>query len=66
MKVHGFWMYLEQYLPKLNAAVRESEALLESGALNVPVLAIYPPSAIKEAVAHAIKGVKILLDFTVK
>jgi len=66
MKVHGFWMYLEQYLPKLNAAVRESEALLESGALNVPVVAMYPPSAIKEAVVHATKGVKVLLDFTVK
>jgi len=63
MKVHGFWMYLEQYLPKLNAAVRESEALLESGALNVPIAATYPLSAINEAVAHATKGVKVLLDF---
>jgi NADPH:quinone reductase-like Zn-dependent oxidoreductase len=63
MKVHGFWMYLDQYLPKLNAAVRESEALLEAGTLNVPIAAIYPLSAINEAVKHATKGVKVLLDF---
>lgn len=65
MKVHGFWMYLEQYLPKLNAAVRESERLLESGSLNVPIAATYPLSAINEAVAHATKGVKVLLDFNI-
>ena len=64
MKVHGFWMYLDQYLPKLNAAIRESEALLESGVLNVPIAAKYPLSAINDAVAHAEKGVKVLLDFT--
>jgi len=64
MKVHGFWMYLDQYLPKLNAAIRESEALLESGVLNVPIAAKYPLSAINEAVAHAEKGVKVLLDFS--
>ena len=63
MKVHGFWMYLDQYLPKLNAAVRESEALLEAGTLSVPIAAIYPLSAINEAVKHATKGVKVLLDF---
>ena len=63
MKVHGFWMYLEQFLPKLNAAVRESERLLESGSLNVPIAATYPLSQINEAVAHATKGVKVLLDF---
>jgi len=63
MKVHGFWMYLDQYLPKLNAAVHESEALLEAGTLNVPIAAIYPLSAINEAVKHATKGVKVLLDF---
>jgi len=65
MKVHGFWMYLEQFLPKLNAAVRESERLLESGSLNVPIAATYPLSQINEAVAHATKGVKVLLDFNV-
>lgn len=65
MKVHGFWMYLEQYLPKLNAAVRESERLLESGSLNVPIAATYPLSEINEAVAHATKGVKVLLDFNI-
>jgi len=63
MKLHGFWMYLDQYLPKLNAAVRESEKLLELGSLNVPIAATYPLSAINEAVAHATKGVKVLLDF---
>jgi len=65
MKVHGFWMYLDQYLPKLSAAVHESATLLESGVLNVPIAAKYPLSAINEAVTHAEKGGKVLLDFTV-
>jgi len=65
LKVHGFWMYLSEYLPKLNSAVRESESLLAANAFNVPIAASYPLSSITEAVIHAQKGVKVLLDFTI-
>lgn len=65
LKVHGFWMYLSEYLPKLNAALRESDSLIASNSLNVPIAASYPLSAIKEAVEHTIRGEKVLLDFTI-
>ena len=65
LKVHGFWMYLSEYLPKLNSAVRESESLLAENAFNVPIAASYSLSSITEAVIHAQKGVKVLLDFTI-
>ncbi|MDO7743185.1 MAG: zinc-dependent alcohol dehydrogenase family protein, partial [Pedobacter sp.] len=64
LKVHGFWMYLSEYLPKLNSAVRESNSLIASKLINVPIAASYPLSAIKEAVEHTIRGEKVLLDFT--
>jgi len=65
LKVHGFWMYLSEYLPKLNAAVRESDSFIASKAINVPIAASYPLSEIREAVEHSIRGEKVLLDFTI-
>jgi len=64
LKVHGFWMYLSEYIPKLNAAVKESDALIATKLINVPIAATYPLSAIKEAVEHTIRGEKVILDFT--
>jgi len=63
MKVYGFWMYLPQYLPKLKSAVQKSAKLAHQKKLKIPVAAVYPLSAIKEAVAHTLKGEKVLLDF---
>jgi NADPH:quinone reductase-like Zn-dependent oxidoreductase len=40
----------------------EAAALVASGALRVPIAAVYPMSKIKEAVAHLLKGGKILID----
>jgi len=65
LQVHGFWMYLSEFLPKLNAAARETDSLMASGSINVPIAACYPLSALREAVEHSIRGEKVLLDFTI-
>jgi len=61
--IHGFFMYLPAYLPKLKDAKLQSLKLLEQGKINVPIAEIYPPERIKEALQHTIKGGKVLLQF---
>jgi NADPH:quinone reductase-like Zn-dependent oxidoreductase len=63
LKIHGFWMYYEEYLPKIRAALTEATEVVASGKLTLPITTIYKPSQIKEAVEHAQRGGKILLDF---
>ncbi len=43
-------------------AIRAAAPLVASGALHVPVAAIYPLSRIREAVDHLVRGGKILLE----
>jgi NADPH:quinone reductase-like Zn-dependent oxidoreductase len=45
-----------------NSAMRAAAPLVASGALHVPVTAVYPLSRIREAVAHLLRGGKILLE----
>jgi NADPH:quinone reductase-like Zn-dependent oxidoreductase len=61
--IHGFFMYLPIYLPKLKDAKLQSVKLLEQGKINVPIAEIYPPERIKEALQHTIDGGKVLLQF---
>lgn len=63
MKVHGFWMYYDEFLPKLNAAMEETEKLIISGDLDITIAKVYALSQIKEAAKHALSGGKVLLDF---
>ena len=63
LKVHGFWMYYEEYLPKLRAALTEATRVVTSENLTLPFTATYKPSRIKEAIGHAERGGKVLLDF---
>ena len=63
IQIHGFFMYLPNYIPKLKNAVLESARLLAKGKLNVPIAKIYPPESIKEAIQHTIDGGKVLLQF---
>jgi NADPH:quinone reductase-like Zn-dependent oxidoreductase len=63
MQIHGFFMYLPYYIPKLKNAILQSVQLLEQGKLNVPVAEIYPPERVKEAIQHTINGGKVLLQF---
>ena len=63
IQIHGFFMYLPYYIPKLKNAVLESVRLLAEGKLDVPVAKIYPFESVKEAIQHTIDGGKVLLKF---
>ena len=63
LNIHGFWMYYEEYLPKIQAALAEAAKVVASGKLILPVDATYKPFEIKKAIEHALRGGKILLDF---
>jgi NADPH:quinone reductase-like Zn-dependent oxidoreductase len=63
LNIHGFWMYYEEYLPKIRAALTEAAKVVASGKLTLPIAATYKPSQIKEAIEHYERGGKVLLDF---
>jgi NADPH:quinone reductase-like Zn-dependent oxidoreductase len=63
LEIHGFWMYYDEYLPKMRAALTEASKVVASGNLSLPITATYKPSQIKEAIEHAQRGGKVLLDF---
>lgn len=63
LKIHGFWMYYEEYFPKMRAALSEATKVVASGKLSLPITAIYKPSQIKEAIESYERGGKVLLDF---
>jgi len=63
LNIHGFWTYYEEYRPKIPAALAEAANVVASGQLTLPITATYKPSQIKEAIEHAERGGKVLLDF---
>ena len=63
LNIHGFWIYYEEFLPKMRAALTEATKVVASGKLLLPVSATYKPSQIKEAIEHSQRGGKVLLDF---
>ena len=63
LNIHGFWMYYEEYLPKMRAALTEATKVVASGKLSLPITTTYKPSQIKEAIEHYERGGKVLLDF---
>jgi NADPH:quinone reductase-like Zn-dependent oxidoreductase len=60
--LRGFFMGHPEYAAKIPPALKQAAAMIASGLAHVPVSAIYPLSSIKEAVAHALRGGKVLLD----
>jgi NADPH:quinone reductase-like Zn-dependent oxidoreductase len=62
LTVKGFFLGDFDHLSKILPAQIEAAPLLASGALRVPIAAVYPMSKIKEAVTHLLKGGKILID----
>ena len=62
LTVKGFFLGHFDHVSKILPAQIEAAPLVASGALRVPVAAVYPMSKIKEAVAHLLKGGKILID----
>ncbi len=63
INVHGFWMYYEEFLPHIRAALDEGARVVASGKLTLPFTTIYKASQITAAIEHAERGGKILLDF---
>src|SRR6266571_6612545 len=63
LKIHGFWMYYEEYLPKIRGALTEATKVVASGKLSLPITTTYKPSQIKDAIEHSERGGKVLLDF---
>jgi hypothetical protein len=37
LEIHGFWMYYEEYIPKLRAALTEASKVVASGNLSLPI-----------------------------
>jgi NADPH:quinone reductase-like Zn-dependent oxidoreductase len=64
LNIRGFWMYYEEFLPKIRAALTEAAQVVAAGRLSLPVTAIYKPFQIKEAIEHSQRGGKVLLDFS--
>jgi NADPH:quinone reductase-like Zn-dependent oxidoreductase len=58
----GFFMNHPDIEPKISAALREAVPLVASGAIRLPIAATYPLSSLREAVFHAQRGGKVLLD----
>jgi NADPH:quinone reductase-like Zn-dependent oxidoreductase len=58
----GFFMNHPDIEPKISAALREAVPLVASGAIRLPIAATYPLSSLHEAVLHAQRGGKVLLD----
>ena len=63
LHIHGFWMYYEEYLPKIPAALAKAANVVASGQLTLPITTTYKPSKINEAIEHFQRGGKVLLDF---
>ena len=63
LRIHGFWMYYEEFLPKIRTALAEAAQVVAAGKLSLPISRTYKPSEIKEAIDHYQRGGKVLLDF---
>ena len=64
LDIHGFWMYFEEFLPKIRTALTEATQIVASGTLSLPITASYKPPEIMRAIEHYDRGGKVLLDFT--
>jgi NADPH:quinone reductase-like Zn-dependent oxidoreductase len=60
--MRGFWLGHPESTAKSAPAMVQAAEMIASGRVHIPVAATYVLSSIKEAVAHALRGGKILLD----
>jgi NADPH:quinone reductase-like Zn-dependent oxidoreductase len=60
--MRGFWLGHPESAAKTAPAVAQAAEMIASGRVRIPVAATYALSSIKEAVAHAERGGKVLLD----
>jgi NADPH:quinone reductase-like Zn-dependent oxidoreductase len=62
LTIRGFWLGHPEYEVKTAPAVKQAAEMIASGQVHIPIAATYPLSSIKEAVAHAQRGGKVLLN----
>jgi len=60
--IRGFWLGHPESEAKVAPPISQAAEMIASGRVHIPVAATYALSSIKEAVAHAQRGGKILLD----
>jgi len=60
--IRGFWLGHPESTAKSAPAMVQGAEMIASGRVHIPVAATYALSSIKEAVAHALRGGKIVLD----
>ena len=60
--VRGFWLGYPESAAKSAPPIAQAAEMIASGQVHIPVAATYALSSIKEAVVHALRGGKILLD----
>jgi NADPH:quinone reductase-like Zn-dependent oxidoreductase len=60
--IRGFWLGHPESTAKSAAPIAQAAEMIASSRVHIPVTATYPLSSIKEAVAHAQRGGKILLE----
>ncbi|MFP3558792.1 zinc-dependent alcohol dehydrogenase family protein [Paraburkholderia sp. SIMBA_049] len=60
--MRGIYIDLPEYQPYIADAIEKSAELMARAELDLPVAAVYPLAEYQKAVAHAIKGGKVLLD----
>ena len=64
LTIRGFWLGHPESTAKSAPAVVQAAEMIAAGRVHIPVTATYALSSIKEAVAHAQRRGKILLDIT--
>jgi NADPH:quinone reductase-like Zn-dependent oxidoreductase len=62
LTLRGFWLGHPESEAKSAPAIAQAAEMIASGQVQIPVAATYALSSIREAVAHAQRGGKILLD----
>jgi NADPH:quinone reductase-like Zn-dependent oxidoreductase len=62
LTVRGFWLGHPESAAKSAPAIKQAAEMIASGRVHIPVAATYALSSIQEAVAHAQRGGKILLE----
>ena len=61
--IHPFFMYYPECLPRIPQKIRAAAVLVASHQLRAPIAAAYPVRRFEQALAHALAGGKVLLDF---
>jgi len=58
----GFLLNDFDFASQVRPAIEQGARLIAEGRLHAPIAAVYPLSAIKDAVAHTMRGGKVLLQ----